>query len=111
MNFCGQELMREGGKMFWTETFLNYLRNYAVDKIFKFQYLAEDRWRDAEIINKKAVDKNILLTVIISSEESFAIKGVRIVDSDETVLGQLSENIKKNSSVLTFEWTFPLYEI
>lgn len=97
--------------MFWSETFLEDLRQYTVNRIAVFQYCVNGQWSDAEILNKTVIDKNILLTVSISSAESFVISGVRINDENGITIGQIQENITKKSDALTVDWVFPLYEI
>lgn len=97
--------------MFWSETFLDELRQYTANRISKFQYCVNNSWSDAEILSKSVSRNSILLTVSISSSESFVISGVRINDENGITLGQIKENITKNSDALTVEWVFPLYEI
>lgn len=97
--------------MFWTESFMADVRSYIADRANKLQYHANDQWQDAEILKKEVYGKNIMLTVMISAEETFTIDGIRITDTAGSVIAQTAENIVKSKAALTVEWIFPVYEI
>lgn len=97
--------------MFWDEAFMADVRNYISGKISKFQYHARGQWQDAEILKKEIYGKNILMTVMISSEDKFTVDGIRITDTAGSVIAQTAENIVKSKAALTVEWIFPVYEI
>ena len=85
--------------MFWKDEFLAKRRAEWLRSLDRFQYLTNGEWKDAVITEKKV-------------EGAANITGVRILDRDGVVAGQLTENIEKKATqgVLTL-WEFPLYEI
>lgn len=97
--------------MFWTESFMADVRNYISGRISKFQYHASGQWQDAEILKKEIYGKNILMTVMILSEDKFTVDGIRMTDAAGSVIAQTDENIVKDKTALTVEWIFPVYEI
>lgn len=99
--------------MFWKDKFLAKRREEWLNSIPKFQYLTNGEWKDADITSKSVDGNSIKLTTATTDDgKSATITGIRILDRDGDVAGQISENIKKSATqgVLTL-WEFPLYEI
>lgn len=96
--------------MFWKEAFLDELRKYVSDKIDKLQYHVGDKWNDAQIASKSVKGGKAILSAFVAEKGVFTIDGIRLIDSDNNVIAETAESLKKNSDVLTMQWSFPLYE-
>lgn len=99
--------------MFWKETFLAKRREEWLRSLDRFQYLTNGVWKDAVITEKTVVGNALKIKTVTNDDATAAnITGVRVLDRDGDIAGQLTENIKKKSTqgVLTL-WEFPLYEI
>ncbi len=99
--------------MFWKNEFLAKRRAEWLRSLDRFQYLTNGEWKDAVITEKRVEGNAIKITTVTNDDASAAnITGVRVLDRDGIVAGQLTENIEKKATqgVLTL-WEFPLYEI
>ena len=98
---------------FWTDKFLNKMRQEWLRRIFKIHYQANNGiWYDAVITKKKVTDNKVQITTTTTDSTAMTIKAVRLLDTSGEVAGQLSENITKLASqgVITL-WEFPIYEV
>lgn len=99
--------------MFWKEVFLAKRRAEWLQSLVKFQYLQNGEWKDAVITDKRIVGNALKITTVTNDDATAgSITGVRILDKDGDVSGQMDESIEKKATqgVLTL-WEFPLYEI
>jgi len=98
---------------FWTDKFLNKMRQEWLRRIFKIQYQANNGiWYDAVITKKKVTDNKVQITTTTTDSTAMTIKAVRLLDTSGEVAGHLSENITKLASqgVITL-WEFQIYEV
>ncbi|KAB0577221.1 hypothetical protein EI53_01245 [Fusobacterium naviforme] len=97
---------------FWTDTFMNKMRNEWLRRIVKIQYYAGSAWYDALITEKKISGNTLYITSQTTDSAAVTITKVRLIDTGGDVAGEISESIKKTASqgVITL-WEFPLYEI
>ncbi len=97
---------------FWTDTFMNKVREDWLRRIVKIQYQAGGVWYDAQITEKTIVGDTLKILSQTTDSKDLTITAVRLIDAGGDVAGQLSENIRKLSTqgVITL-WEFPLYEI
>lgn len=97
---------------FWTETFLNKMRNEWLRRITKIQYYAGGKWYDAIITEKTISGDTLKITSTTSDSSALTITSVRLLDTSGDVAGQITESITKlaTQGVITL-WEFPLYEI
>ena len=97
---------------FWSDDFLDKIRNIWLKKINKIQYYAGGTWYDAEITSKEIDGDSLVILSQTTDSAALTITSVRLVDTSGDVAGQISENITKTASqgVIT-RWEFPLYEI
>ena len=97
---------------FWTDTFLNKMRNEWLRRITKIQYYAGGTWYNAVITDKSISGDTLKITSTTTDSSALVITSVRLIDTGGDVAGQISENITKlaTQGVITL-WEFPLYEI
>lgn len=97
---------------FWTDTFMNKVRQDWLNRIVKIQYYAGGVWYDAQITEKTVVGDTLRIKSQTTDSKALTITSVRLIDTGGDVAGQLSENIVKlaTQGVITL-WEFPLYEI
>lgn len=97
---------------FWSDTFLNKIRKYWLDRLVKIQYQAGGTWYDAQITEKVIDGDTIKITSQTTDSKALTITSVRLIDADGDVAGQLTETITKQATqgVITL-WEFPIYEI
>ena len=94
---------------FWTDVFLNKVRQDWLKRIVKIQYYAGGVWYDAMITNKTIEGDTLKITSQTTDSKALV---VRLIDTGGDVAGQISESITKldTQGVITL-WEFPLYEI
>lgn len=97
---------------FWTEPFMNKMRNEWLRRIQKVQYQAGGRWYDAQITDKHIEGDTMYVTTATTDSANLTISAIRILDTSGETAGQTNESIVKASDqgVITL-WEFPLYEI
>lgn len=97
---------------FWTETFLNKMREDWLRRIVKIQYYAGGVWYDAQITSKTIEGDTLKILSQTTDSKALTVTSVRLIDMGGDVAGQISENITKlaTQGVITL-WEFPLYEI
>lgn len=97
---------------FWTETFLNKMREDWLRRIVKIQYYAGGTWYDAQITSKTIEGDTLKILSQTTDSRALTVTSVRLIDMGGDVAGQISENITKlaTQGVITL-WEFPLYEI
>ena len=97
---------------FWTDTFMNKVRQDWLKRIVKIQYYAEGVWYDAQITSKSISGDTLIIFSQTTDSKALTITKVRLIDTGGDVAGQITENITKSASqgVIT-RWEFPLYEI
>lgn len=98
---------------FWTNNFLNKMRQEWLRRIVKIQYQASNgTWYDAVITEKKVTGDKVQITSTTTDSTAMTIKAVRLLDTSGEVAGQLSESITKlaTQGVITL-WEFPIYEV
>lgn len=97
---------------FWTDNFMNKMRNEWLRRIEKIQYYAGGRWYDAQIVSKRIEGNTLIVTSATTDNAALTITNVRLLDTSGEVAGQISESISKLSTQGVFTlWEFPLYEI
>ncbi|MDO4301631.1 MAG: hypothetical protein Q4D26_09615 [Clostridia bacterium] len=97
---------------FWTDVFMNKMRNEWLRRVDKIQYYSNGNWYDAVITNK-SVNGNMLKIISVTNDnDSMHITSVRIIDISGDIAGEVNEDITKTAAqgVITV-WEFPLYEI
>jgi hypothetical protein len=97
---------------FWTDIFMNKVREDWLKKIVKIQYCAGGTWYDAQITSKTIEGNTLKILSQTTDSKALTITSVRLIDVGGDVAGQISENITKQATqgVITL-WEFPLYEI
>lgn len=97
---------------FWTDVFLNKVRQDWLRRIVKIQYYAGGVWYDAMITNKTIEGDTLKITSQTTDSKALVVTSVRLIDTGGDVAGQISESITKldTQGVITL-WEFPLYEI
>ena len=97
---------------FWTNEFLNKMRNEWLRRLVKFQYRAGSTWYDTVITDKRIEGNALKITTATTDAAALTITSVRVIDISGDVVGTRTENITKSATqgVLTL-WEFPLYEI
>lgn len=97
---------------FWTNDFMNKMRQEWMRRIAKVQYQAGTTWYDAAIIEKKVVGNAVKITTTTTDNTAMTIKAIRLIDTSGGIAGQRTENITKPATqgVVT-AWEFPIYEI
>ena len=97
---------------FWTDVFLNKVRQDWLKRIVKIQYYAGGVWYDAMITNKTIEGDTLKITSQTTDSKALVVTSVRLIDTGGDVAGQISESITKldTQGVITL-WEFPLYEI
>lgn len=97
---------------FWTDTFLNKVRQDWLKRIVKIQYYAGGVWYDAQITSKSISGDTLTILSQTTDSKALTITQVRLIDTGGDVAGQITENITKlaTQGVIT-RWEFPLYEI
>ena len=97
---------------FWTDVFLNKVRQDWLKRIVKIQYYAGGVWYDAMITNKTIEGETLKITRQPTDSKALVVTSVRLIDTGGDVAGQISESITKldTQGVITL-WEFPLYEI
>lgn len=97
---------------FWTDVFLNKVREDWLKRIVKIQYCAGGKWYDALITSKTINGDTLEITSQTADNEALTITSVRLIDTGGDVAGQISENITKlNTQGVITLWQFPLYEV
>lgn len=97
---------------FWTQPFMDRMRNEWLRRLVKFQYKANNVWYDTVITDKRIVGNTLRITTVTTDSAALTITSVRVIDISGEVVGERSENIVKSATqgVLTL-WEFPLYEL
>ena len=97
---------------FWTDKFMNKMRNEWLRRIMRIQYYAGGAWHDAAITEKRIVGNTMRIISVTTDAGSNTIARVRLIDSAGDVAAEIDENIRKTATqgVIT-QWDFPLYEI
>ena len=97
---------------FWTNTFLNKMREEWLRRIYKVQYQAGNTWYDAVITDRRVVGNTVKITTTTNDNAAMVIKAVRLIDTGGDVAGQRTENITKQASQgIVTVWEFPIYEL
>lgn len=97
---------------FWTDDFLDKIREHWLNRIDKIQYYAGGTWYDAQITSKEIDGDSLVILSQTTDSSALTITQVRLVDTGGDVAGSITESITKTASqgVIT-RWEFPLYEI
>lgn len=97
---------------FWTDTFMNKVRQDWLKRIVQIQYYAGGTWYDAQITSKSIEGDTVVILSQTTDSKAFTITQMRLIDTGGDVAGQITENLTKLASqgVIT-RWEFPLYEI
>ena len=97
---------------FWTDKFMNKIRNEWLHRIARIQYCAGGAWYEADITEKRIVGNTMRIISVTTDAGNITITSVRLIDSAGDVAAEISENIRKTATqgVIT-QWDFPLYEI
>lgn len=98
---------------FFTQNFLNALRQELLRSVCRFQYqINNGSWYDGEINSKEVSGVNVVVFVAVpSSGSADTITGVRVYDQNNALAGSQSISLRRsslNSALLRF--TFPLTE-
>ena len=80
---------------FWTETFLNKMREDWLRRIVKIQYYAGGTWYDAQITSKTIEGDTLKILSQTTDSRALTVTSVRLIDMGGDVAGQISENITK----------------
>ena len=78
---------------FWTDVFLNKVRQDWLKRIVKIQYYAGGVWYDAMITNKTIEGDTLKITSQTTDSKALVVTSVRLIDTGGDVAGQISRNL------------------
>lgn len=93
--------------MFLSDSYMISLCKRILADITKVQFKVGDKWIDGHFIGKSSGNGSISLSIVLSNAEALIIKGIRFLDSSDTVAAEISENITKGAGSV-FSSTFEI---